>query len=124
MRFEIRIRWRALIISVVGLAVIAALFVVLQRSVESLLGSNLSVEAALWFARIWFGAGILIGCIITRTYTSNADTEIWQMEEVELTKRSAAYEAEKLKRQEEKRKYGLKPRPSYQKKEGSGAKEE
>ena len=108
MRFELRIRWRALIISVVGLAVITGLYLVIQSSIQSVLGDSPSVIGALWFTRIWFGIGILIGAMVTRTYTSNADTEIWQMEEIELTKRASAYEAERQKRQEEKKKIGLK----------------
>ena len=124
MRFEIRVRWRALIISVVGIIVIVGLYVVIQSSIQSLLGDNPKIIAALWFTRIWFGVGVLIGTVVMRTYTSNADTEVWQMEEIELSKRIAANEAEKQKRQEEKRKHGLKPRPKYQKKEGSGAVEE
>ena len=109
MRFEIRIRWRAAVITVLGVAVTIGLFIVIQSSIQSLLGESPSIQGALWFARIWFGIGVLIGLVVTRTYTSNADTEVWQMEEIELSKRIAAYEAEKQKRQEEKRKIGLKP---------------
>jgi len=108
MRFEIRIRWRAAIITCIGIGVIIGLFFVIQSCIQSLLGDNPKVIAALWFTRIWFGIGILVGTVVTRTYTSNADTEVWQMELIELDKRIGAYQAEKEKRQEEKKKYGVK----------------
>ena len=106
MRFEIRIRWRALIISVVGIAIIVGLYLVISASIKALLGDQPKIIAALWFTYIWFGIGTLVGTVITRTYTSNADTEVWQMEEIELDKRISAYQAEKIKRQEEKKRTG------------------
>lgn len=101
----VRLRWWGITILAVGL--IVALYAVMDAASSPLLtggdvyADTTTILAALWYVRIWFGMGFLFGLVLANLYIHNADTELWNMENIELTKRIAAYEAE-LKRRENK----------------------
>ena len=99
---RVKVRWWG--ITAVGLGAIVGLYAVINASAQPLLsGGDITkvicyISSALWLIKLWFGMGILFGVVMASLYVSNADTELWHMGEIELTKRIAAYEAELARR--------------------------
>jgi len=93
---HVRIRWWA--VTVLSIGAVVALYMALQAAsidmLDDLLNINESKNPVLWIIRIWFGIGVLVGFLIRNLYITNADTEVWAMANIELTKRISRYEAE------------------------------
>jgi len=60
-----------------------------------------NIVSAIWYARIFVGVAILLTFVINSLYIANSDTELWRMENIELTKRIAAYQGELDRRNEQ-----------------------
>ena len=97
---RVRLRWWA--VTVLWAALTVALYMIMEAAAQPLLGytyeypykMTTNIVSAIWYTRIFMGAAILLTFFINSLYIANADTELWRMENIELTKRIAAYEAE------------------------------
>ena len=87
-------------ITLLGLLLTVAVYWVMYAAAYPLLaGSNpyatiTRIESALWYVRIWSGLCLILGIVWANCYIHNADTEIWHLQDIELTKRMAVYQAE------------------------------
>jgi len=103
-RSRVCLRWWSVTILWASLTV--ALYMVMEAAAQPLLGYTYSnpygmttrITSAIWYCRIFIGAAILLTFFVNSLYISNADTELWRMENIELTRRIAAYEAELVRR--------------------------
>jgi len=101
---RVQIRWWAT--TFLSLGIFVASYVLMETAIQPLLGAtesnpynmSTSILAALWYCRIWFAIAILLDKFLTNMYIHNSDTELWQMEEIEITKRISAYDAELARR--------------------------
>ncbi len=104
-RARVHIRWWCA--TVLSLVLIAACYYLMKAAIQPLFGytydtpykTEIPIISALWYAQIWFGIAILLDRFIMSIYIHNSDTEVWQMEKIEISKRIAAYEAELARRE-------------------------
>ncbi len=137
--FKRHIIWRVVLMTVIGIVLIAGAIMGAIGSADPLLKERVAptihrepgddryrpkhlddpaeledYRAVVTFALIWTGIGIVVGFVVRSLYLSSRDIDLWDMGDVELQRTIGAYEDEQVRR--------LAGKPSGGASSGKGAK--